>query len=47
MNILELKNISFSYGDKKVLDNISFSIDYGEKVIIIGPNGCGRQHCLE
>lgn len=31
MNILEVKNLSFSYGDKKVLDDISFKIDYGEK----------------
>lgn len=46
MNILEVKNISFSYGDKKVLDNISFKIDYGEKVIIIGPYGCGKTTLL-
>lgn len=46
MKILEVKNLSFSYGDKKVLDNISFNIDYGEKVIIIGPNGCGKTTLL-
>ena len=46
MNILEVKNLSFSYGDKKVLDDISFKIDYGEKVIIIGPNGCGKTTLL-
>lgn len=46
MMILEVKNLSFSYGDKKVLEDISFSIDFGEKVIIIGPNGCGKTTLL-
>lgn len=46
MMILEIKNLSFSYGDKKVLEDISFSIDFGEKVIIIGPNGCGKTTLL-
>lgn len=46
MNILEVKNLSFSYGSKKVLKDISFNIAHGEKVIIIGPNGCGKTTLL-
>lgn len=41
---IEFKNISFSYheSDENVLDNISFSIDAGEKVAIIGKMGSGK-----
>lgn len=46
MKILEVKNLNFSYGDKKILDDVSFTVNHGEKVIIIGPNGCGKTTLL-
>lgn len=36
------KNVSFSYGREKVLDNISFTIQRGEKVAFVGPTGSGK-----
>lgn len=40
---LEAKNITFSYIRKrKILDNISLSIDAGERVALVGPSGCGK-----
>lgn len=41
MNILSVKNLSKSY-NKKVLDNVSFSIDSGEIIGLVGPNGVGK-----
>lgn len=41
-NILELKNIDFSYGKKKVLNNISFSIKRGNFSVLLGLNGAGK-----
>lgn len=41
-NILEVKNLKKSYGNKEVLKDISFSIKPGEIVGFIGPNGCGK-----
>lgn len=38
----ELSNISFSYADKKVIDNISIALAPGKFYGIIGPNGCGK-----
>ena len=49
-NILEVKNLSFSYhtlsGETKVLNNISFSVKYGEFISIVGPSGCGKSTLL-
>ena len=39
---LRIVNLSKSYGDKKVLDNISFTVEKGEIVGFLGPNGAGK-----
>ncbi len=45
--ILEVKNISKSYGEEKVLNNISFMFDKGDKIALIGPNGVGKTTLCE
>lgn len=47
MDIIKVEGISKSYGPKKVLDNISFTIPYGETVAVVGPNGTGKTTLLE
>ena len=39
---IEFKNVSFSFGKHKILDDISFVIKQGEFVSIIGQNGSGK-----
>ncbi|MBQ5330873.1 MAG: ABC transporter ATP-binding protein [Oscillospiraceae bacterium] len=39
---VEFRNVSYSVGDKKVLDNISFHIRPGEHVVIMGSTGSGK-----
>ncbi|MDA0748304.1 MAG: ABC-F family ATP-binding cassette domain-containing protein, partial [bacterium] len=42
MPLLHLENISKSYGAKTVLDEISWKIEPGEHLGLIGRNGCGK-----
>ena len=44
--ILELKNICKSFGEIKVLDNITFSVEAGEVIALIGPSGGGKSTIL-
>ncbi len=46
MNVLEVKNISKSYKNKKVLDNFSLDVKKGEIISIIGPSGAGKSTLL-
>ena len=39
---LEFKNVSFSYDKEKVLDNISFKVNKGETVALVGSSGGGK-----
>ena len=46
MKQLSVQNLSFSYSDKKILDNISFNISKGEFVTLCGKTGCGKTTLL-
>ena len=41
-SIIEFKNVSLSYGNRLILDNISFKINEGQIYGMLGPNGVGK-----
>ncbi|MBE0490654.1 MAG: ATP-binding cassette domain-containing protein [Sulfurospirillum sp.] len=44
--VLEVENITKSYGDLQVLKNINFKMEKGDKIALIGPNGIGKSTLL-
>ncbi len=44
--ILEVKNVNKSFGETKVLNNISFSVEKGELIAIMGQSGSGKSTLL-
>lgn len=40
--VMEVKNLSFSYGKTKVLHGVSFAVERGKITTILGANGCGK-----
>lgn len=41
-SLIKLENISFSFGNRQILEDISFKINQGEILGILGPNGVGK-----
>lgn len=42
MNIIEVNDLTKRYGERLVLDNVSFALPKGEVIGLFGPNGCGK-----
>ncbi len=42
----ELKNVCFSYGEKRIFDNFSLTVKDGERICLFGPSGRGKTTLL-
>lgn len=47
MKVLRLDNIRCGYNENEVLKGVSFEVSEGEKICVIGPNGCGKTTLLK
>ena len=42
MSLLEVEGIKFKYTDNDLYNEISFRVNEGEHIVIVGKNGCGK-----
>ncbi|WP_087017687.1 ATP-binding cassette ATPase Uup [Thaumasiovibrio subtropicus] len=45
--VFEAENIHYCFGDKNIVSDFSFTIMRGDKIALIGPNGCGKSTVLK
>ena len=46
-NIIEIKRVSKSFGEKTIFENLDLSIKEGECLVVVGPSGCGKTTLLK
>lgn len=46
-NSIELKNVHFAYGDKKILDDINLKIQKGKTIALVGASGAGKSTLVD
>ena len=47
MNVIELDQVSFSYGGRKVVNQVTLAVPKGKHVGIVGESGCGKSTLLK
>lgn len=47
MIILDINKLSKDFGYGRLFDSVSFSLNEGESISIVGPNGCGKSTILK
>lgn len=45
--VFRTKNLSKSFENKKIIENVNIELKYGQKVALMGPNGCGKTTFLK
>ncbi len=45
--LIEVKDLSIYYGDRQVCENVSFTVNRGERIALSGKNGCGKTSLLK
>jgi ABC-type multidrug transport system fused ATPase/permease subunit len=44
---IEFKNVVFSYGERVILDDVSFKVDAGSRLGVVGSSGCGKSTIMK
>ncbi|AWK41600.1 ABC transporter ATP-binding protein [Photorhabdus laumondii subsp. laumondii] len=45
--VFELENVNYQIGERKLVNNFSAQIQRGDKIALVGPNGCGKTTLLK
>ncbi len=44
---IEFRNVSFAYGDKKIINNVNFTIGKGKVIALVGASGAGKSTLVD
>lgn len=45
--LAELEQVSLFYGEKEICHDLSFTIEQGDRIVLLGPNGCGKSTIIK
>ncbi len=45
--VLNVKGLSFSYGEKEIIRGMDFTVRRGDRLFLVGPNGCGKSTLIK
>lgn len=46
-DVVQVKDLCFSYGERRLINNLSFLVRRSERVMVLGPNGCGKSTLMK
>ena len=46
-NLIQIQQVSKNFGDLALFENVTFTINVGEKIALIGRNGCGKSTLMK
>ena len=46
-DVIKIRELSFGFGDKPLIKNLSLLIRRGERIMVLGPNGCGKSTLMK
>ena len=45
--LIEVRDLSIAYEDTPIFENLSFTVERGDRIVLQGPNGCGKSSILK
>jgi len=45
--LMEVRGLSIAYEDAPIFENVSFTVERGDRIVLQGPNGCGKSSILK
>ena len=46
-DVFSVRGLTFGYGDRPLFENLNFTVKRGERVLVVGPNGCGKSTLIK